>query len=146
MNQPANFSESNDPVEYDFARSWNFIIKFYDGSSMRAFLGDTLADLMVKLVSSMCEEGYNRYCRAGQATHQLILSRSREHGYLGRCYICFSPEYDSYEINGKIKTVQALQVTYQVDGNICEEFAENEIALTNRIRNLLQRLSQQPIN
>lgn len=146
MNKSANFSQPNNPVEDDFASSWNSIIKFYDGNPMRAFLGDALAALMVKLVNSMREEGYNRCCRAGQATHQLILSRSREHGYLGQCYICFSPEYDSYEINGKIKTVQALQVTYQVDGNICEEFVENEIALTNRIRNLLQRLSQQPIN
>jgi hypothetical protein len=55
------------------------------------------------------------------------------------------PEYDSYEIHGKKKIIQALKVTYYVDGILSEKFEEDEIALTDRIRGLLQRLSEQPI-
>lgn len=144
--KPDDFFESDNLVEHKFMSSWDSIIKFYDGSPMRGFLGEQLADLMVKLVTSMQDEGYNRCLRAGQSLYQLILSRSREHGYLGRCYLCFLPKFDIYEINAKMKTIQGLQVTYRVDGNICEEFTESEIAVTSKIRNLLQRLSEQPID
>ncbi|MBD2169635.1 hypothetical protein H6G04_35395 [Calothrix membranacea FACHB-236] len=146
MNKPDNFSESDNLVEQKFMSSWDSIIKFYDGSRMRGFLGEQLADLMVKLVTSMQDQGYNRCLRAGQSLHRLVLSRSPEHGYLGRCHLCFTPEFDIYAINAKMKTIYGLQVTYQVDDNICEEFTQSEIVLTSKIQNLLQRLSEQPIN
>jgi hypothetical protein len=100
---------------------------------------------MIQLVRTMARDGYDQCLRAGQSLHQLILSRSREHGYLGRCYLCFLPEYGSYEIKGKMKIVQALKVTYYSDGILSKEFEEDEIALTPRIQSLLQSLSEQPI-
>jgi hypothetical protein len=145
MNKPTDFSESDNSIEHKFMSSWNLIIKFYNGDPMREFLGEQLADLMVKFVTSMQNEGYNRCLRAGQSLHRLVLSRSREHGYLGRCYLCFSPEFDVYSINAKAKTIHGLYVTYEVDDNICEEFTQSEISLTSKIQNLLQRLSEQPI-
>lgn len=145
MDEMTNCYEPFGSVESQFRKSWDSITEFYDGTSMRTFLGDPLANLMIQLIKTMSQEGYNHCLRAGQALHQLILSRSREHGYLGGCYLCFLPEYDSYEINGERKIVQALKVTYYVDGILAEELEEDEIALTSRIQSLLQRLSEQPI-
>jgi hypothetical protein len=112
---------------------------------MRTFLGDPLANLMIQLVKAMSEEGYSQCLRAGQAMHHLILSRSLEHGYIDKGYVCFSPEYDSYELNGEKKVIQALKVSYYIEGVLTEEFEQDEIALTSRIHSLLQRLSAQPI-
>ncbi|HEY9664426.1 MAG TPA: hypothetical protein V6C65_38770 [Allocoleopsis sp.] len=145
MDEMTNCYETDDLVESQFRRSWDSITEFYDGSPMRTFLGDPLANLMIQLVKTMSQAGYSQCLRAGQAMHQLILSRSREHGYLGGCYLCFSPEYGSYEVNGKKKIVQALKVTYYAEGVLTEEFEEDEIALTLRIQSFLQRLSEQPI-
>lgn len=143
MDEITNCYESDASVESQFRKSWDSITEIYD--NMRPFLGEPLANLMIQLVKTMAQEGYSQCLRAGHSMHHLILSRSREHGYLGGCYLRFSPEYGSYEINGEKKIVQALQVTYYVEGALTEEFEEDEIALTSKIQSFLQRLSEQPI-
>lgn len=145
MDELANCYEPHDSIQSRFKRSWDLIVEFYDGSPMRTFLGDPLANLMIQLVKAMSQEGYDQCLRAGQSHHHLILWRSQDYGHLGRCYLCFSPEYGSYEINSKRKIVQGLKVTYYIDGILAEEFEEDEVALTVRIQSLLQRLSEQPI-
>ncbi|MDX2099331.1 MAG: hypothetical protein SFW36_16255 [Leptolyngbyaceae cyanobacterium bins.59] len=145
MSQPSQFHEPDQRTQDKFVKSWDLIVDFYDGSSMRTFLGNNLADLMVQFVKSMQSEGYNRSLRAGQVMHHLVLSRSREHGSLGRCHLSFDPEYGTYEVNGQRKTVQALRVSYRVDGRILDDFAEDDIVFTDRIRTLLQTLSAQPL-
>jgi hypothetical protein len=67
MDDLANCYNSDDSVESDFRRSWNSIEKFYDDISMRTFLGDPLADLMIQLVRNMAQ-GYAQCLRAGQGS------------------------------------------------------------------------------
>lgn len=133
-------------IEEDFLESWDRIRTFYDGASMRLFLGNDLADLMVQLVDEIQGAGYSLCLRAGQAMHELILSRSRSHGTLGQQYIRFRGEFGRYRVNGVEKTCQGLLVSYYANDTIVEEFEEESIALTNRIQALLQRLSEQPLH
>ena len=134
-----------DETEREFIKSWINIKAFYDRPDMRLFLGHELADLMIKLIDEMQAAGYNKCLRAGQALHELILSRSQEHGKLWPYYICFQPEYGISRIDGDEKTYQSLKVSYHVKSAIAEEFEEDAIAFTSRIERLLKKLSEQPI-
>ena len=136
----ADLYEHGNLLEQEFVESWERVVSFYEGQRM--FLEDRLIDLMIEFIESMKSEGFNRYLRAGQAHFFLILSRSKEHGYYGRGYLSFLPEYVTDEANDQQKIIESLKVSYEVDGILVEEFEENKIALTGRIRNLLQKLSQ----
>ncbi len=132
--------EHGNLLEQEFVESWERVVSFYEGQRM--FLEDRLIDLMIEFIESMKSEGFNRYLRAGQAHCFLILSRSKEHGYYGRGYLSFLPEYVTDEANDQQKIIESLKVSYKVDEILVEEFEENKIALTGRIRNLLEKLSQ----
>ncbi len=138
----ADFYEQGNPIEGEFLESWDSIEKFYE--SMSGFYGELL-NPMIELVKSIRKENYDRQLRAGQSMLFLCLSRSQSHGALGVNYLVFAGENNSYEINGEEKISQSLQVTYYANGAIAEKLVENEIALTNPIRKLLQKLSEQLI-
>ncbi|WP_156090671.1 hypothetical protein [Planktothrix paucivesiculata] len=143
MGNLADFYEKGNLFEGEVLESWNSIENFYE--SNRICLGNELTDLMIKFIKSMRQEGYDRYLRAGQSVYYLNLSRSRKHGYLGS-YISFWGEYDSFHGYNGYKEIQCLRVTYSVECKTVEEFEEDEIILTPRIRNLLHQLAKQPIN
>lgn len=116
----------------------------------RAILGirnDLVANLpeLSELVKPIRKEGYDWKLRAGTSMWNLCLSRSRSHGNMGLYSLVFQVEYDNLEIDGEQKKSQSLRIVYLDNGAIAEEFVEKEIALTDRIRELLQKLSEQPI-
>jgi hypothetical protein len=142
MSTLADFYEQGNPIEGEFLQSWDFIERFYESQSK--FYGESV-NPMIELVKSIRKEGYDRKLRAGQSMMYLCLSRSRSHGNMGKSHIVFRSRYEDVAPKGKGKSSQHLRVTYCAKGAIIEEFVEKEIALTDRIRKVLQKLSEQPI-
>jgi len=142
MSTLADFYEQGNPIEGEFLQSWDFIERFYESQSK--FYGESV-NPMIELVKSIRKEGYDRKLRAGQSMMYLCLSRSRSHGNMGKSHIVFRSRYEAVAPKGKRKSSQRLRVTYCAKGAIAEEFVEKEIALTDRIRKVLQKLSEQPI-
>jgi len=141
MSKLADFYERGNLIEGEFLGSWDRIERFYESPSMY----QKLSHPMIELVKPIRKEGYDCKLRAGTSMWNLCLSRSRSYGNMGLYSLVFQVEYDNLEINGEQKKSQSLRVVYLDNGAIAEEFVEKEIALTDRIRNLLQKLSEQPI-
>jgi hypothetical protein len=141
MSKLADFYERGNLIEGEFLGSWDRIERFYESPSMY----QKLSHPMIELVKPIRKEGYDCKLRAGTSMWNLCLSRSRSYGNMGLYSLVFQVEYDNLEINGEQKKSQSLRVVYLDNGAIAEEFVEKEIALTDRIRSLLQKLSEQPI-
>jgi len=141
MSKLADFYERGNLIEGEFLGSWDRIEKFYESPSMY----QKLSHPMIELVKPIRKEGYDCKLRAGTSMWNLCLSRSRSYGNMGLYSLVFQVEYDNLEINGEQKKSQSLRVFCLDNGAIAEEFVEKEIALTDRIRKVLQKLSEQPI-
>ncbi|MGL6138023.1 MAG: hypothetical protein ACRC2M_12060 [Planktothrix sp.] len=143
MGNLADFYEKGNLFEGELLESWNSIENFYE--SYRICLGNELTDLMIKFIKSMRQEGYDRHLRAGQSVYYLNLSRSRKHGSLGRSHISFWGEYDSFNGYNGYKEIQCLRVDYSIDCAVSQQFEEDQISLTPRIRQILNQLVEQPL-
>lgn len=134
MDDLADFYEQGNAIEGELLRSWDDIMRFYE--AQRIFYGDDLTNLMLKFIRAMREEGYDRKIRATQGHYQLFLRSQNNDDY-----VCFYPEYENYDAEGTSKTIQTLRVSYRInDKGVISEFEEDEIGLTNRIRNILNKL------
>jgi len=146
MSKAADFYEQGNPIAGEFIQSWDSIETSFDASPNIDCEWLSILDMesfhpMLELFKSMRREGYDQKLRAGQAMCDFCLSRARSHGKMGLSYLTFRVEYDRVETD----KIQGLQVVYYTQDAIAEEFVEKEIVLTDRIRNLLQKLSEQPI-
>lgn len=133
MEDLADYYEHGNLLEGEFVKSWDHIVSFYD--NIRFYKGDQFVELMIDFIESMKNEGYNHYVHAEQAHHLLILRR-------GNRDLSFVPECDGYEANDQQKIFQSLKVSYRVNGILVGDFEEDKITLTNRIRILLNKLSE----
>lgn len=136
----AEYYERGEGLTGEFIESWESMRRFYK-EEMNLYLGDEISDLMVNFITAMKAEGYNCLLRAGQSLSSLILSPSKKHGNLNSLYVVFAPRYDS---DKKMQEIPTMELRYHVNGKDVTQF-EEEIALTNRIRKVLNHLSQQPI-
>jgi hypothetical protein len=146
MSKAADFYEQGNPIAGEFIQSWDSIETSFNGSPNIDCEWLSILDMesfhpMLELFQSMRREGYDQKLRAGQAMCDFCLSRARSHGKMGLSYLTFRVEYDRVETD----KIQGLQVVYYTQDAIAEEFVEKDIVLTDRIRNLLQKLSEQPI-
>lgn len=140
----ADFYEKNNLIEGEFLQSWNSIKNFYENN--RIFLGNELTDLMIELIHSLRKAGYDRYLRAGQSLYYLNLSRSQNPGSLGSYYISFWGDYYQDKVQGEQRNIQSLRVDYFINNAVYQQFEEDQIRLTPRIRRILNHLVEQPLN
>jgi hypothetical protein len=139
MSKAADFYEQGNPIAGEFIESWDSVQRMYEYEANSGLYDKSVP--MLELFKSMRKEGYDQKLRAGKERIYLYLSRTRSHGKNGKSHIVFST-YNIVQPKGKQKSSQRLRVTYRVKGAIAEEFVEKEIALTDRIRHLLQNLSR----
>lgn len=140
----ADFYEKNNLIEGEFLQSWNSIENFYQNN--RTFLGSELTDLMIEFIHSLQKAGYDRYLRAGQSLYYLNLSRSQNPGSLGCSHISFWGDYYQDQVEGEKREIQSLRVDYSIDCAVSQQFEEDQISLTPRIRQILNQLVEQPLN
>lgn len=137
MDDLADFYEQGNAIEGELLRSWDSTMRFYEAHKI--FLGDNLTNLILKFMRAMRDEGYDRKFIASQGHYQLFL-RSQNNNSCNSSYLYFRSEYENYDVDGTSKTIQALKVSYHINHKTIEEFEEDEIGLTNRIRDLLNKL------
>lgn len=145
MENLADFYEQENLIEGKRIQSWDSMEKFYDPSRF-LFMNNQLANLMTELVKSMRKEGYDQYFMASQAHDILFLSSFKKNGDLSNFSLSFSGECEIEQVDSKETLIQGLKVTYSVAGKTIEEFEEDQIILTPRIRHLLHQLAKHQIN
>ncbi|MBD2485047.1 hypothetical protein [Planktothrix sp. FACHB-1365] len=145
MENLADFYEQENLIEGKRIQSWDSLEKFYAPSRFLS-MNNELANLMTELVKSMRKEGYDQYFMASQAHDILFLSSFKKNGDLSNFSLSFSGECERAQVDGKETLIQGLKVTYSVAGKTIEEFEEDQIILTPRIRHLLHQLVKHQIN
>jgi len=117
----------DDVVEEEFVNSWNRMEWFFGSGEIW-----TKMPHVVKFIAILRHAGYDRKLRAGQSLDIFTVSRSREHG--------LRPEQPS--IGFRIHEGKMIVYSRGVE---TETFIENEAKLSNRVRDLLDRLSNEAI-
>ena len=118
---------SDDVLEEEFVKSWNRMEWFFgsgEGWPKRPDIAD--------FIRTLRRIGYDRKLRAGQSVDIFIVSRSRKHG--------LQPEqarieFYIYETNMRVHSI----------GLQAEGFIENTQPVSDRVRDLLDRLLNEPI-
>jgi len=126
IDELADFYERGQPLEGEFARSWDAIEIFFreDG-------GDYFESARA-LIRAMREAGYDRLLRAGQSMSIMGLSRSRDQGLRDgqpRLWLAFNDSEMDVDAN------------FSTGG-----LKHHPIRLTPELRQLLDALAQQPLD
>ena len=117
----------DEALEREFVNSWNHMEWFFgSGETWRK-----MPDVM-EFIALLRRSGYDRKLRAGQSLDAFTVSRSREHGLRLE-----QPGIGFHLSEGKM--------TVQSRGLQTETFVENEARLSSRVRELLDKLSNQAI-
>ena len=117
----------DDQLENKFAESWDHMEWFFGSGEIWRKRPD-----IVEFIAMARSLGYDRKLRAGQSLDAFVVSRSRVHGLrTEQPMIAFHIAKD--RILARSRELQA------------EDFDENEVKVSDRVRALLDRLSKEPI-
>jgi hypothetical protein len=114
-------------LEREFVKSWNLMEWFFGSGETWRKMPD-----MVEFIAMLRQSGYDRKLRAGQSLGTFMVSRSREHGLRVE-----QPRIGFHLYEGKM--------TVQSRGLQAETFGENGAKLSSLVRDLLDKLSNEPI-
>ena len=118
---------SDDLLEREFVKSWNRMEWFFGSGEILQKRPD-----MVEFIAALRRIGYDRTLRAGQCLDILTVSRSRIHGLRLE-----QPRIGFHIYQGKVAVFST--------GLQSETFVENAQPVSDRVRDLLDRLLNQPI-
>jgi hypothetical protein len=118
---------SDDVLEQEFVESWNNMEWFFGSGEIWPKRPDVL-----EFIARLRRMGYDRKLRAGQSLDIFVLSRSRKHGLRPE-----QPSVGFHIYEGKMRVY--------AKGLEAETFAENMQPLSDRVRDLLHRLLNEPI-
>jgi hypothetical protein len=116
-----------DELEGEFVNSWNRMEWFFGSGETWPKMPD-----MVELIAMLRHSGYDRKLRVGQSLDIFTVSRSREHGL----------RLEQPSIGFRI--YEGKMIVYS-RGLQAETFVENGVKLSNCVRDLLDRLSNEAI-
>jgi hypothetical protein len=120
-------SEMYDQLEKHFIESWDRMERFFGSGEFWPKRPD-----IVEFMAMARDLGYDRKLRAGQSLDSFVVSRSRVHGLRME-----QPAIAFQILNGQM-TVRSRELQ-------AETFLENEVKVSDRVRDLLERLSKKPI-
>jgi hypothetical protein len=117
----------DDVIEQDFLESWNRMDWFFGSGEIWPKSPD-----VVEFIAMLRRTGYDRKLRAGQSLDIFVVSRSREHG------MRWDQPFLGFRIYQGKMTVSSRELQ-------AETFVENAATLSDRVRGLLDRLSNEAI-
>jgi hypothetical protein len=117
----------DDVLEEDFLESWNRMEWFFGSGEIWPKTPDVM-----EFIAMLRRTGYDRKLRAGQSLDIFMVSRSRKHG--------LRPEQPSIGFR-----IYEGKMTVYSRGLQAETFVENAATLSDRVRDLLDRLSNETI-
>jgi hypothetical protein len=118
---------SDDALALEFAKSWDRMASFFGSGEVWPKRPD-----VVDFIAALRQVGYDRKLRAGQSLDTFVVSRSRRHGLQAE-----QPIVGFHIYEGKMEVHSR--------GLHAETFVESTQPLSGRVRDLLDRLSNEPI-
>jgi hypothetical protein len=117
----------DDVLEQEFVQSWNHMEWFFGSGEIWPKMVD-----VVDFIATLRRTGYDRHLRAGQSLEIFVVSRSRKHGLRPE-----QPSIGFHIYKGKMRVYSK--------GLHTETFVENAATLSDRVRDLLDRLTDEAI-
>ncbi len=117
----------DDVLEEEFVQSWNHMEWFFGSGEIWPKMVD-----VVEFIATLRRTGYDRKLRAGQSLELFVVSRSQKHG--------LRPEQPSIAFH-----IYKGRMTVYSRGLYSETFVENAPTLSDRVRDLLDRLAGEAI-
>ena len=118
---------SDDVLEQEFVKSWNRMERFFGSGEIWQKRPD-----VVEFIATLRRIGYDRMLRAGQSLDIFTVSRSQKHGLRPE-----QPSIGFHIYEGKMAVYSR--------GLQAEALVENTLPVSDRVRDLLERLMNQPI-